>query len=141
MTNNVREQADVEWVQSKKGFYHVCAFTENALIMGFPQKKPEVWPTFGALIIRRSPVGVEPEIVALKNEGDTFKVVKTYTLDDPQSNLYDWSFQTLNLALPMIVREWEEWAPYIHKLFESALIEGVKSGKVVYSTPDEGFEA
>jgi len=139
--NNVRELADVEWLKSEDGFYHICAVTEKALIMGFPQKTPEMWPTFGALIIRRSPVGVEPEIVALKNEGETFKVIRTYTLEETEGHLYDWSFQTLNLALPLIVREWEEWAPYIHKLFESALIEGVKNGKVFYTTPDEGFEA
>jgi len=141
MSNNVRELADVEWIESDQGYYHVCAFTENALIMGFPQKDRQMWPTFGALIIRRSPVGGEPQAVALVNEGDTFKVVKTYDLDDEATRIYDWSFQTLTLALPIVVREWKEWAPYIHKLFESALIEGVKSGKVLYSTPDEGFEA
>ena len=83
------EDAIVEWIKSEEGYYHACAFTENALIMGFPQKSRNLWPNFGALIIKRQPVGGEPEIVALENQGDTFKVVKKYDLLNASDCVYD----------------------------------------------------
>ena len=136
------ERTTVEWVESAEGYFHARAFTENTLIMGFPQKKREMWPTFGALIIKREPVGVEPEVVALFHEDDTFRVVKRYDLDDTESDVYDWAYQTLMVSLPRIVREWEEWAPFIGGLFQEALIEGAKHGKTMFFvTSDTEIEA
>jgi len=136
------ENAIVEWIESGEGYYHACAFTENALIMGFPQKKRQIWPTFGALIIKREPVGIEPEVVALFHEGDTFRVVKRYDLDDTESDVYDWAYQTLMVSLPRIVREWAEWSPFIGGLFQEALIKNAEAGMTMFhKTSNEDIEA
>lgn len=136
------EDAIVEWIKSEEGYYHACAFTENALIMGFPQKSRNLWPNFGALIIKRQPVGGEPEIVALENQGDTFKVVKKYDLLNASDCVYDWSFQSLTVSLARIVREWEEWAPFIAKLFNDAILEKAEEGKTLFAAlGNEDIEA
>ena len=55
-----------------------------------------------------------------------------YDLDDTESDVYDWAYQTLMVSLPRIVREWKEWAPFIGDLFQEALIEGAKHGKTMF---------
>jgi len=132
----------IEWIKSDEGYYHLCAFAEGALIAGFPQKTPTMSPTFGALIIKRKPVGVEPEVVALRHNGETFDIIKKYTLFDDSGDLYDWAYQSLLVSLPHIVRAWSEWAPFVADLFHEAIIEGGMQGKTMYwSTNQPEIEA
>lgn len=132
----------IEWIKSDEGYYHLCAFAEGALIAGFPQKTPTMSPTFGALIIKREPVGVEPEVVALRHNGETFDIIKKYTLFDDSGDLYDWAYQSLLVSLPHIVRTWSEWAPFVADLFHEAIIEGGMQGKTMYwSTNQPEIEA
>lgn len=126
------ETAVVEWLESEEGFFHACAFTENALIVGFPQLTPHLWPNFGALIIKRQPVGGEPEVVALESDNSTFKIVKRYDLTEASECVCDWSFQSLMLSLPRIVREWEEWTPFIGNLFNEALLQKAAQGQTLF---------
>ena len=87
-------------------------------------------------------MGGEPEIVALENQGDTFKVVKKYDLLNASDCVYDWSFQSLTVSLVRIVREWEEWAPFIAKLFNEAILEKAEEGKTLFAAlGNEDIEA
>jgi len=133
----------IEWIKSDEGYYHLCAFAEGALIAGFPQKTPTMSPTFGALIIKRKPVGVEPEVVALRHNGETFDIIKKYTIFDDSGDMYDWAYQSLLVtSSPISSRRGASGAPFVADLFHEAIIEGGMQGKTMYwSTNQPEIEA
>ena len=122
----------IEWIKSDEGFYHLCALAENALIMGFPQKTPTMQTTFGALIIKRRPIGIEPEVVALQHNGESFDVIKSYEILSTSGDLYDWAYQSLLVSLPRIIQDWDEWAVFIGGLVLDAIVEGGRQGKTMF---------
>jgi hypothetical protein len=121
----------IEWVKSDEGFFHLCAFSDSALIMGFPQRTPTMQTTFGALIIRRRPIGVEPDVVALQHNGSGFDVVKSYEILNTSGDLYDWAHQSLLVSLPYIMQNWGEWGIFLDDLMSEALADDI-CGKMLF---------
>ena len=116
------ESASVQWIESDKGLYHVCAWTDTALIVGFPQESTVISSAFDALIIRRDPVGFEPEIVSLEHAEQTFSVTGTRPCS---SVLYERTFETLIAALPLISQEWVEWSEFVASLYTCAMLKSI----------------
>jgi hypothetical protein len=133
----------IEWIEnSATGFFHAYAYSDSAIIMGFPQKEPLMWDTFGALIILRKPIGVEPKCVALEARKGTFKIVKEYVIAEEDSDVYDYAYQALTVALPCVLDEWDEWIPFLRDLTLDAILEGAKEGKTMFHLSNcEGFDA
>lgn len=140
------EKPTIQWVRSSEGYYHAMAFTETSMITGFPQENPTMWPTLGALIIDRAHIGQEPRIVALlfDSKKDSFTVVKEYTLEGSSDDFVDWAHQTLRVSLEHILNEWDEWRPFISRLFQETLVERAQEadlGQVYVVNPDEVIES
>jgi len=121
----------VKWIESPlTGYWHAYAYSPHAIIMGFPQRTPEMAETFGALIIVRAPIGTEPKCVALKAHKGTFKIVKEYAINE-DDDIFDYAYQALALSFEQIIVEWEEWLPFLRDMTVDALLAGMDDGKSI----------
>lgn len=138
------ETASVQWIESSAGLFHVCAWTDTALIVGFPQASAVIESAFDALIIRRDPIGFEPEIVSLEHVDQTFCVTDTRDIPYCSGVLYERTFQTLMAALPLISEEWVEWTEFVRSLYNEAMLESIEAGDnppILFIPQNESIEA
>tara|TARA_R110000751_G_scaffold61663_2_gene127930 strand:- start:1560 stop:1982 length:423 start_codon:yes stop_codon:yes gene_type:complete len=138
------ETASVQWIESSSGLFHVCAWTDTALIVGFPQASAEISTTFDALIIRRDPIGFEPEIVSLEHTDQTFCVTSSRDIPLCHGVLYERTFETLMAALPLISEEWVEWSAFVTSLYNEAMLESIEAGEsppILFIPQKESIEA
>jgi len=140
-----KTNALMTWIESEEGYFHFVIQDDHTLIVGFPQKKPELWKTCGALVTKREHVGAEPEIVALEesDDGNGFNVKHTYDPERVTFTMRDWVNQALTISLIRIAHEWPEWATFLGSLYAAIIDDAFDASveKFIMVFPGQDAEA
>lgn len=130
---------ELTWIENFTGGYHLFGQCPNSMVVGFAQDDSEIKERFFALIIRRAPVGKEPEIVELAADDTSFYVVARHTGWCPSHELFNDAHDALIQCLPRMASQWTEWKGFVRKLLDEAITEAVQLGLV--SASFQTFEA